>query len=72
MSLISVTMASPSGRKSMPQGVASPEAMVAATLGTPSTAKVSLPSSTVPVGAAVEVTFEEVAPGQLIHEWRVV
>jgi hypothetical protein len=24
-----------------------------------------------PVGAAVEVTFEEVAPGQLIHEWRV-
>src|SRR5689334_15986374 len=26
----------------------------------------------VPVGAAVEVTFEEVAPGRLIHEWRVV
>ena len=26
----------------------------------------------VPVGAAVEVTFEEVAPGQLIHEWRAV
>jgi hypothetical protein len=25
-----------------------------------------------PVGAAVEVTFEEVAPGQLIHEWRVI
>jgi uncharacterized OB-fold protein len=25
-----------------------------------------------PVGAAVEVTFEQVAPGQLIHEWRVV
>lgn len=25
-----------------------------------------------PVGSAVEVTFEEVAPGQLIHEWRVV
>jgi hypothetical protein len=24
------------------------------------------------VGAAVEVTFEEVAPGQLIHEWQVV
>jgi hypothetical protein len=24
------------------------------------------------VGAAVEVTFEEVAPDQLIHEWRVV
>jgi uncharacterized protein len=26
----------------------------------------------VPVGAAVEVTFEEVAAGRLIHEWRVV
>ena len=26
----------------------------------------------VPVGAAVAVTFEEVAPGQLIHEWQVV
>src|SRR6202161_1616264 len=26
----------------------------------------------VPVGAAVEVTLEEVAPAQLIHEWRVV
>ena len=26
----------------------------------------------VPVGAAVEVMFEEVAPGQLIHEWRLV
>ena len=25
-----------------------------------------------PVGAAVEVTFEEVAPGQLIHEWQVI
>jgi hypothetical protein len=25
----------------------------------------------VPVGAAVAVTFEEVAPGQLIHEWQV-
>ncbi len=25
-----------------------------------------------PVGTAVEVVFEEVAPGQLIHEWRVV
>src|SRR3954454_11023705 len=25
-----------------------------------------------PMGAAVEATFEEVAPGQLIHEWRVV
>jgi len=24
------------------------------------------------VGAAVEMTFKEVAPGQLIHEWRVV
>jgi hypothetical protein len=24
------------------------------------------------VGAAVEVVFEQVAPGQLIHEWRVV
>lgn len=30
------------------------------------------PPYQVPVGAAVEVTFEEVAPGQLIHEWRVV
>jgi hypothetical protein len=30
------------------------------------------PAYEVPVGAAVEVTFEEVAPGQLIHEWRVV
>jgi hypothetical protein len=29
------------------------------------------PPYQVPVGAAVEVTFEEVAPGQLIHEWRV-
>jgi uncharacterized OB-fold protein len=29
------------------------------------------PSYEAPVGAAVEVTFEEVAPGQLIHEWRV-
>ena len=26
----------------------------------------------VPVGAAVELMFEEVAPGQLIHEWQVV
>ena len=25
-----------------------------------------------PVGAPVEVTFEQVAPGQLIHEWRVI
>jgi uncharacterized OB-fold protein len=30
------------------------------------------PPYEVPVGAAVEVTFEEVAPGQWIHEWRVV
>jgi uncharacterized OB-fold protein len=30
------------------------------------------PPYKVPVGAAVEVTFEEVAPDQLIHEWRVV
>jgi hypothetical protein len=30
------------------------------------------PPYKVPVGAAVEVTFEEVAPGQLIHEWRAV
>jgi hypothetical protein len=30
------------------------------------------PPYQVPVGAAVEVMFEEVAPGQLIHEWRVV
>ena len=31
-----------------------------------------LPVDEVPVGAAVEVMFEEVAPGQLIHEWRLV
>ena len=30
------------------------------------------PPYEVPVGAAVEVVFEEVAPGQLIHEWRVI
>ena len=30
------------------------------------------PPYQVPVGAAVEVVFEEVAPDQLIHEWRVV
>ena len=30
------------------------------------------PVDQVPVGAAVEVMFEEVAPDQLIHEWRVV
>jgi hypothetical protein len=29
------------------------------------------PPYEVPVGAAVELTFEEVAPDQLIHEWRV-
>ena len=29
------------------------------------------PPYKVPVGAAVEVTFEEVAPDQLMHEWRV-
>jgi uncharacterized OB-fold protein len=26
----------------------------------------------IPVGAEVEVVFEEVAPGQLIHDWKVV
>ena len=31
-----------------------------------------VPVKQVPVGAAVEVIFEEVAPGQLIHEWRLV
>ena len=31
-----------------------------------------IPVDEVPVGAAVEVMFEEVAPGQLIHEWRLV
>ena len=31
-----------------------------------------VPPYKAPVGAAVEVMFEEVAPGQLIHEWRVV
>jgi uncharacterized OB-fold protein len=30
------------------------------------------PAREVPVGAAVEVFFEEVAPGQLIHDWRVI
>ena len=30
------------------------------------------PPYQVPVGAAVEVMFEEVSPNQLIHEWRVV
>ena len=31
-----------------------------------------VPVRQVPIGAAVEVIFEEVAPGQLVHEWRVV
>ena len=30
------------------------------------------PPYQVPVGGAVELLFEEVAPGRLIHEWRVV
>ena len=30
------------------------------------------PPYQVPVGAAVELMFEVVAPGRLIHEWRVV
>ena len=30
------------------------------------------PAYAVPVGAAVAAYFEEVAPGQLIHEWRVI
>ncbi len=30
------------------------------------------PADQVPAGAPVEVVFEEVAPGQLIHEWRIV
>lgn len=30
-----------------------------------------VPPYEVPVGAAVEVMFEEVGPDQLIHEWRV-
>ena len=29
-----------------------------------------VPVREVPIGAPVEVTFEEVAPGQLIHEWQ--
>jgi uncharacterized OB-fold protein len=35
----------------------------------------NLPGTTVrkvPTGAEVEVTFEEVGPGQMIHEWKVV
>ena len=31
-----------------------------------------IPVKQVPVGAPVEVMFEEVAPGQLINEWRLV
>ena len=31
-----------------------------------------VPIEEVPVGASVEVFFEEVGPGQLIHEWRLV
>ena len=31
-----------------------------------------IPPYEAPVGAAVEVIFEEVAPDQLIHEWQVV
>jgi len=30
------------------------------------------PVDKVPVGASVQVDFQEVAPGRLIHEWRVV
>ena len=30
------------------------------------------PADEVPVGVPVEVMFEEVAPGQLVHDWRVV
>jgi hypothetical protein len=29
------------------------------------------PVDDVPVGASVEVMFEEVAPGKLVHDWRV-
>jgi len=31
-----------------------------------------VPVDQVPVGAAVQVEFQEVSPDQLIHEWRVV
>ena len=31
-----------------------------------------VPADQVPLGAAVEVMFEECGPGQLIHEWRVI
>jgi uncharacterized OB-fold protein len=30
------------------------------------------PVKQVPIGAPVELIFEEVAPGQLIHDWKVV
>lgn len=30
------------------------------------------PVDEVPVGAPVEIFYEEVAPGRLIHEWRVI
>ncbi len=31
-----------------------------------------VPVYEVPIGAAVEVVFEEVEPGQLIHEWQLI
>jgi hypothetical protein len=31
-----------------------------------------VPVGEVPVGASVQVDFQEVSPGQLIHEWRIV
>ena len=31
-----------------------------------------VPLEEVPVGATVQVDFQEVGPGQLIHEWRVI
>ena len=31
-----------------------------------------VPVREVPIGAAVEVVFEEVGPGQLIHDWKLV
>ena len=31
-----------------------------------------VPVDQVPMGASVQVEFQEVGPGQLIHEWRVV
>lgn len=31
-----------------------------------------IPPDEVPVGAAVQVEFQEVAPGRLVHEWKVV